>query len=60
MSPTAVTPTSLISGTVSTNRSSSNEKAKASMSLSYMIDSCDDIETMKGMIHVMKIVKYQI
>jgi hypothetical protein len=33
---------SVISGTVPTNRSSSNEKAKASISSSYMSDSCDE------------------
>ncbi|CAF1362253.1 unnamed protein product, partial [Rotaria sordida] len=41
---TSVTPTSVISGTVLTNPSSSNERAKATISSSYMSNSGDEIE----------------
>ncbi|CAF1380736.1 unnamed protein product [Rotaria sp. Silwood1] len=48
MSSTAVTPTSIVYGTVSTNRLSPNQKSKASISSSYMSDSCNGIEDDKN------------
>jgi len=48
MSSTALTPTSIVYGTVSTNRLSPNQKWKASISSSYMLDSCNGIEDDKS------------